>query len=217
VRSSAIFTAAIAILPLLLMLDGALSRADGLILLGSFIFYIFWLFSKKERFKKIYTDGNGVPLVKEFKVFIKDLGKLIVALVFLLLAAEGMVRSSIYFVDLFKVSLPVIGILLVGLGNALPETYFAVVAARKEENWSVLGNLMGTVIVAGTLVLGIVALFSPIKISELSLFSLARIFLLISAIFFLFIIRTGQKITKKEAIILLSIYIIFVVAEIIVS
>lgn len=216
VQASAVFTVVIAILPLILILDGTLGRGDGLILLAGFIFYLFWLFSKKERFKKIYTDGSE-PIIKEFKTFIKDLGKVILALSFLILSALGLVRSSIYFVDFFKVSVPIIGILIVGLGNALPETYLAIKAAGKEENWLVLGNLMGSVIVLATLVLGIVALLSPIKITNFSLFLIARIFLLISVIFFLVIVRTGQKISKKEALILLSIYIIFVITEILIG
>ena len=54
VQKSAIFTAVIAVLPLLLILDGKLDRVDGLVLIFSFVVYSFWLFSKKGRFKKRY-------------------------------------------------------------------------------------------------------------------------------------------------------------------
>lgn len=216
VQASAIFTTAIAILPLILLIDGKLGRGDGLILLLCFGFYIFWLFSREERFKKIYQDGDD-GVVKDFKIFIRDLAKTILALGFLFLAAEGLVKSSIYFIGAFNLSIPFIGILIVGLGNALPETYFAIVSARKGQNWSVLGNLMGAIIVPATLVLGVVCLISPIKIDNFSSFAIARIFLVISSLFFLFIVRTGQKISKKEALILLSLYIIFVFIEILIK
>jgi cation:H+ antiporter len=214
VQTSAVFTMAIAILPLLLILDGYLGRGDALILISVFIFYIFWLFSKKERFSKVYDSQDSKPVVKKFRIFIKDLGRVILGVFFLLLAAEGVVRAASFFADSLNLPLALVGILIVGLGNAIPETYFAVIAARKAQNWMILGDLMGSVIVAATLVLGIVALISPIKIVDFSTFAIARFFLIISAIFFLIFVRTDRKITKREALFLLGIYIIFVLAEI---
>jgi len=213
IQTSSIFTLVIALLPLLLILDGKLGRGDGLILILIFAFYIFWLFSKEERFKKIY-DGHPVLIVKEFKFFLRDLGKVFLGIILLLLAAEGIVRSVQFFAESLNLSLVLIGILIVGLGNALPETYFAVVSAKKGQTWMILGDLMGSVIMPATLVLGIVALICPIEILDFSPFAIARFFLIISALFFFFFVRTGQKITKKEAFFLLSLYIIFVLVEI---
>jgi cation:H+ antiporter len=216
VQTSAIFTMVIAILPLLLILDGVLGRGDGILLIFAFFFYLFWLFSKKERFSKIYNDSK-VPIVKEFKIFIKDLGRVILGLIFLLIAAEGIVRSASFFSQSLNLPLATIGILIVGLGNAIPETYFALIAARKARNWMILGDLMGSVIAAATLVLGVVALICPIEIFDFSPFAIARFFLIIAAIFFFFFVRTERKITKKEALFLLSIYIMFILVEILVK
>ena len=213
VQTSSIFTILIAILPLLLILDGKLGRGDGILLILVFFLYIFWLFSKKERFAKVY-DGEKESITKEFKIFFKSLGKIIFGIILLLLAAEGIVRSAAFFAQSLNLPLALIGILIVGLGNALPETYFAVISAKKGETWMILGNLMGSVIVPATLVLGIVALICPIEIVDFSPFAIARFFLIISALFFLFFVRTGRKITRKEALFLLLIYIAFVATEI---
>jgi len=213
VQTTSIFTIIIAVLPCLLIFDGTLGRGDGIILILVFFLYIFWLFSKKERFTMIY-DGKKIPIIKEFKAFIKDFGKVILGIILLLLAAEGIVRSASFFAESLNLSIVLIGILIVGLGNAIPETYFAIAAARKGQTWMILGNLMGAVIMPVTLVLGIVALICPIKIPDFSPFAIARLFLIISAIFFLFFVRTGRKITKKEAVFLLGIYIIFLLVEI---
>jgi cation:H+ antiporter len=212
IQNSAIFTISIAILPLLLILDGTLGRGDGIILILVFLFYIAWLFSKEERFKKVY-DGE-VSGVREFKTFFKDLGMAIFGVLILLVSAEGIVRSAAFFAESLRVPLAFIGILIVGLGTSLPEIYFSAVSARKKENWLILGNLMGSVIIVTTLVLGIVSFISPIKIIDFSPFVIARFFLIVSALFFFFFVRTGQKITKKEALFLLGIYITFVLVEI---
>jgi len=102
---------------------------------------------------------------------------------------------------------------VIGAGNCLPELYFAIISARKGQTWMILGDIMGSVIAPATLVLGVVALINPIEISDFEPFAIARIFLIVSALFFLFCVRTGQKITRKEALLLLLIYIVFVVAE----
>ena len=213
VQATSIFTIIAALLPLFLILDGKLSRIDGILLIAFFIFYLAWLFSKKERFAKIYNT-HKIPIIKEFKLFLKDFGKLILGIVLLIVSVQGIVASAQFFAKSFDISLVLIGVLITGLGSALPEIYFAVSAARKGESWMILGDLMGAVIVPATLVLGIVALIHPIEIFDLTSLAIARLFLLISAIFFLFFVRTDKKITRKEALFLLLIYLAFVVIEI---
>ncbi len=236
VQASTIFTAVAAVLPLVLILDGKLGRIDGLILLLAFTFYIVWLFSKEERFRRTYINNKRKEenkkehvateheernwktiehnILRQFRNFFKGLKKVIVALLVLLVASEGIVRSTKGFSDALGISIPVIGILIIGLGNALPETYFAVISARKKRTWLILGDLMGAIIICATFVLGIVALICPIEITNFSPFAIARIFLVISAVFFLVFVRTDRKITKKEAWFLLLIYVAFVVAEV---
>jgi len=231
VQTSALFTAVIALLPPMLILDGDLSRGDGVVLLMAFVLYALWLFSKEERFRKVYKAGsgdeNGVPSfwkflvekkesksIKHFKDFFKNLGRTLFYSMLLVLSSWGVVQSVQVFSEKISVGLPMLGILVVGLGNALPETYFAIVSARKGKTWLILGNLMGSIIVCATLVLGIVVLIHPIIDIDFSPFVIARIFLVISAVFFLVVIRTDQRITRKEALILILIYLSFVATEI---
>jgi len=213
IQTTSVFTLAAAILPLILIWDGELSRPDGGILILFFLFYLFWLFSKKERFSKIYNEGESL-ITKDFKNFVRDIIKVFFGIVFLIIAAQGIVASAQFFAQAFNFPLVMVGVLITGLGSALPEIYFAVISARKDEGWMILGNLMGAVIVPATLVLGIITLICPIKIVDFSPFVIARIFLIISTLFFFFFIKTDRHLTKKEAFILMGIYIIFILVEI---
>lgn len=217
VRSSSLFTIAIALLPLILVLDGILSRIDGVILILTFLFYIWWLFSKQERFSKIYNGSAERNPVKGLKFFLKDLGIFIVGLALLLVSAEIIVRSVAYFSKSLNSSVATVGLLVVALGNCLPETYFSILSAKAGQTWMILGNLMGSVIIPATLVLGVVALIYPIQITDFSPFAVARFFLIISSLFFLLFLRTDRKITKKEAMFLLLLYIAFVIVEILIK
>lgn len=214
VQKTSFFTIIAAILPILLILDNNLSRIDGVILISFFFFYSYWLFSKKERFSKIYEDHKDYS-IKDFKIFLKDLVKLSCGIFFVIIASYGIVNSAKFFAYEFNLSLIFIGVMITGLGNALPEVYFAVVSAKRGETWMILGNLMGAVIIPATLVLGVVALIHPIEISDFSSLAIARFFLMISAIFFFIFIKTERKITRKEAFFLLFLYISFVICEVI--
>lgn len=213
VQKTSIFTMISVILPLFLILDGDLSRIDGVLLIGFFAFYIYWLFSKEERFTKVY-DGFQKPPKKEFKFFLKDFSKLIFGLIMIIIAAQGVVMSAQFFANNFNLSLVLIGVLITGLGSSLPELYFDVISARKGETWMILGDLMGAIIMPSTLVLGLVALICPIQFFDFSSLAIARVFIIISALSFLLFVRSGRKITKKEALFLLFIYIAFLISEI---
>ena len=216
VQKSAIFTAVIAVLPLLLILDGKLDRVDGLVLIFSFVVYSFWLFSKKGRFKKRYHSRTEAENMG-FGGFLWNIGKMAVLVALLLAASQAVVVSAQFFSDQLGISLALVGILIVGLGNAFPELYFSVISARKEENWLVLGDLIGSVIICSTLVLGIIAVFFPFEIKDFSPFVTARMFLIIAALLSLLFIRSGRKITKKEGLFLLAIYILFLITEIFIT
>ena len=213
VQTSAIFTTIIAVLPLFLIFDGNLGRMDGLVLIFSFACYTWWLFSKSDRFKKVYRSKEQ-NAIAGFRGFLLSMVKVDVLLALLLLASQAVVASAQFFSDKLGISLALVGILIVGLGNCFPEMYFAVISAREGKNWLILGDVMGSVIICATLVLGIVALVVPFEIKDFSPFLIARIFLIIASLLSLLFIRTGRKITKKEGLVLLFIYVTFLIVEI---
>ena len=212
-KHNSILMAIVGLLPLLLLLDGNLSRIDGVILIMVFIFYIVWLFARKEFFSKIYKKTEDQKK-DNFFAFLKNLAYFLFLVGLLLLAAQGIIRSASFFAEFIGIPLGLVGILLVGVGTAFPEIYFSIQAGKAGQSGMILGNLMGTIVVNSTLILGLVALIYPIKIDDFSPYSLARIFLLISVLFFLFLSRTESKISKKEGFILILIYLLFLFFEI---
>jgi cation:H+ antiporter len=210
VQKSALFTAVIAILPLFLVLDGTLSRGDGAVLILAFIFYTVWVFSRSERFHKVYDGMRNLTL----KDFFSDLGIIAASLALIILASYGIVKTAVFLGSSLNMPLILIGILIVALGNALPETYFAIVSARRAQNWMVLGDLMGSIISCATVVLGTVALIHPIKVANLPSVAIARLFLIIAAGFFLLFTLSGKRITKREAVFLFAVYLIFIAIEV---
>ncbi len=216
VQKSAIFTTLIAVLPLLLILDSKLDRIDGAILIATFFLYAWWLFSKAERFKKNYRVKKDDAVIG-FKGFLWNLLKIVVLVGLLLVASQAVIVSADFFAGQLGISLALVGILIVGLGNAFPDMYFSIISARKDENWMVLGDVMGSVIICATLVLGLVAVLFPFDIPDFTPFVTARIILILAAVLSLIFIRTGRKITKKEGLALLGLYIAFLIIEVFIA
>jgi cation:H+ antiporter len=220
VQRSSLFTIGIAIVPLLLILDHELGRGDALVLILLFVAYSVWLFSKREEYTHVFHHAqepqHTEPLAR-FRTFLTSIAKIGAGIILLLISAQGVVRAVLFFAGEFQIPLPIIGILVLGLGSALPEIYFTIASARKGNSRIILGDLMGAIIVSATLVLGIVALIHPIRIDDFSPFALARFFVIVSAFFFLIFLRTDRKITRKEGVFLLMLYIAFVVSEIFVK
>lgn len=212
VQKTAVFTAIIALLPLVLIWDSSLDRMDGIILIFTFLFYTWWLFSQRGHFKKAYNGIESHHL--QFKTFVINIIVAVSLIALLLAASHAVVWSARFFSLKLNISLGLVGLLIVALGNSFPETYFSAVSARKDENWLVLGDLMGSVIVCTTLVLGIVALLFPFQIQDISLFLSARTFLIIAAAFSLLFIITNRRVSKREGLFMLFIYITFLITEI---
>jgi len=128
-------------------------------------------------------------------------------------SAQGIILSASFFAAALGIPLVVVGILIVGLGTALPETYFAIISARHGHSWMIVGNLLGATAFTASFVLGLVVLIRPIVIDDFSPYFIARIFLIISAAAFLIFIRTNERITRHEAVFLLFLYIAFIFVE----
>ncbi len=211
-RDSALITALIAILPALLMLDGTISRWDGLFSIAIFLSYIWWLFSKEKKlnFKKEKEEVS----FQDFVSLLKSFGKLVLALVVLLVSVNFVVESVVNIAKELNIPVYLIGIFGIALGNALPEGYMAIVSAKRGKKDLILGDLMGSVIIPSTLGLGIVSLIHPIVLEDYSSFLIARIVLLVSTLLFFVFMMTSREIDKKEAIVLLGLYLTFVILEI---
>src|SRR3989344_5502553 len=95
VQKTAMFTTAIAILPLLLIWDGRMDRMDGIILIFAFLFYTWWLFAEESRFRKIYRGKGNNQLSK--KGFILALLEVVVLIVLLLASSQAVVWSAQFF------------------------------------------------------------------------------------------------------------------------
>ncbi|MDP2641567.1 MAG: hypothetical protein Q8P39_03540 [Candidatus Yanofskybacteria bacterium] len=215
IQKATLFTMIAVILPLLLVADGTLGRGDAIALMLVFAAYVIWLFSKRKHFGDLVEEQEQeLTPTRSFRKFLKALVLVSAGLVMLIGAAEGIVRATSFFSLQLSIPLAYMGILVTGFVNAIPEAYFSVVAARRKQNWIVLGSILGAVMFPATFVMGTVALIHPIEITEFSAFAIGRAFLLIAALLFLIFVKTAQKISNREALLLFLLYVLFLFTQI---
>ena len=213
-QKSLLFSAFYALLPLLLMMDGRASRADGVILLVSFGFYLKELLSEKDKFKKSLSQRKKTG-AEIYKVFFKDLAYFLLAIVIMIASAELIVFSAGRLAVGLDLPLVLIGVLGIALGTSLPELSFSLRAVGMKEKEMVVGGVVGSIAVNSALVLGLTCLISPFRTFSLPLYTNSFIFTGLSVLMFLFFSKTGDRFSRKEAKALLFLYGLFVFVELI--
>jgi cation:H+ antiporter len=199
----------ITLLPLLLILDRELSRIDGVILLLVLLFYFRQLLSQEERFTKVVVNSIFKRNDDKTKLFLRNLGIFVIGVSLLLASAEGIVFSATKLAEFLDVFLVSVGIIIVALGTSLPEIIFGFKSITMGREEMILGNVIGSVVINSTFILGVVALVSPFNVITLYPYVTGIIFTTITALFFMIFSRTHEAISTKEAFFLLIIYILF--------
>lgn len=197
---------AITLIIILFIIGRSLSRIDGAILLCFFFVNSYRILRKRKEYPKRIEDGSETQ-----RKFIYLLIFLI-ALIGLFLSSNYVVKYASALAIDFNFPQIIIGIFLLSIATTLPELVFGVSAARLEHKEMGIGDQIGTIIVNSTLILGVVAIISPITTVFLP-FLISAAFMFISAFIFTTFLITGRKFETLEGISLILIYVLFVIIE----
>jgi cation:H+ antiporter len=199
-----LYLGALCMLPILLGLNGTLSRIDGIILITAGVAFMLILLKEREYFHKPFQDKDH---------YLKNVIMLALSIGAMLLSAHFIVSSSEAMALNIGIPSILIGLVLVALGTTLPEFTFSLQSVRKGHAEMAIGDLWGTVIVDACIGVGITALIAPIAVNLLVL-SVVGVFTLFAVVFSLLFMRTDNMLTKNEAMALVLFYIAFVVVQI---
>lgn len=202
--------------PMILLFDKQLSRVDGLILLTLYGFYNVWVLAERRKeMMEVEEEGMISRLLRRLnhRGTKKELAWIFLGAALLLFSADMIVRLSTKLALTIYIPIFLIGLFLVSIGTTLPELAFGVKAVKEHKPSMVFGNLLGSIVANGTLIIGLVSLVSPIKIQAFEEYLLATMaFVVMFGLFYLFI-RTKRKLERWEGAVLLGIYLVFILLE----
>lgn len=203
------------VLPMMLLMDGDLSRVDGVILLFIYGMYNYGLLNKGLRHK-----SKPSRVVKKFLENAVDkrvnrwLAWLFLGAAMLMFSADMIVKVGSALATVMGIPVFLVGLFLVAIGTSLPELSFEIRAIKKKLAGMALGDLFGSIVANSTLVLGIVSVIAPIKLHNgLNEYLLAAASFGVIFLLFWFFVRSKKKLERWEGVILLVSYGLFIMAE----
>ncbi len=196
------------LLPVFLLLDGEISHIDGIILVSAFAVYVIWLLWTGRKEKQALESMRFSKRVIRLGITVF---MLIIGVTVLFLGSELVTQSAQELSDVFGLPLFLIGV-VVAIGTCLPEMAFAVRSAESNACDIGMGNILGNVLADSMLTIGVIALINPIKVPKLASPLTAGVFVAASIVFVYFRSK-GGKISKNDAVFLISVYALFVLFQ----
>jgi len=188
--------------------DGILQSYEGVILFSFLLIFLVYLlrFQKPAVVEELQEEEEELPLYKIALFFI-------IGSVALWGGSELLINGAVGMAKFYNVSERIIGVTIVSIGTSIPELAASVIAVLKKEKAISLGNLIGSNIFNILAVLGITSMITPIKVVDTGLLTndiywmLAIAFIVLPLNF----IPVKMKLTWKEGVILLFMYILFLI------
>lgn len=177
------------------------SRADALILLLLFCFFVLYLV-------QLFVKGKKKEEVKPKYSFWIAILLLILSLVFISFSSDIIVKNAEIIATNMGISQKVITMILIVIGTSLPELFMTVTSAFKGEFDLAIGNIIGTNIFNICIVLGLPILFyGDIVLKGFGFIDILFVFL---SSFFLFLFaRTEKTLSQKEGIFMILCFILY--------
>ncbi len=192
-----------------------LGRMDGIIFLVIFAVFIFYLIksaldarksgeiSEKER--EMNEEMEEMQDLPVWKCILYIVGGAIA----IKYGGDWVVDSASVIATSFGISATLVGLTICSVGTSLPELVTSIVAARKNELDMAVGNVVGSNVFNILMVLGIAATVSPIAFLTENIIDI--VVLLVFSLITWVLCVTQKKLSKKEGILMLTLYVIYLV------
>lgn len=203
------FYLALLLFPVILGLDGHFSRIDGALLVLAGLFFFFTLSVESTMFKKKFNNLKD-------RAFIKNTALLVLSLIVLLVSANYTIKFGVGLANSLHVPSILIGLTMVSIGSCLPELFFSIRAIKNNRDDLALGDILGTVVIDATVLVGVIALISPFYFNPIIIY-LTGAAMFIAGVLTVIFISTGKVLTMKEGAYLLLFYAVYLITEIVVN
>jgi cation:H+ antiporter len=201
----------IILLPMAMLIDKKISRGEGFLLLAVFAWHVFYLLKSKDIYQqRMHHIKNEITHSGKF---ITNILYLVIGVAFLVVSALAVVESAKLIAIELYVPLALISVILIAFGTSLPELVFGMRAAIAKHEGLSLGNLFGAAVVNSTFILGITAIINPIQVENLKIILVGAGFMVFGALLANIFIASKNKLSWKEGLILIGIYVVFLVVE----
>lgn len=190
----------VSVLLFVLILDGSISRMEGIILLAVFIFYLGLMVRSAMKNRMDETPMDVMPLWKSLLFVAGGLA----AVVF---GGDMVVDNASLIAKAWGMSDTLVGLTIVAIGTSLPELVTSITASKKGDSGIALGNAVGSCLFNILFILGMASSITPINAVPELIIDTA--ILIVVTILILIVAKTGKRTNRVEGIICVTAYIIY--------
>ena len=190
----------VSVLLFVLILDGSISRMEGIILLAVFIFYLGLMVRSAMKNRMDETPMDVMPLWKSLLFVAGGLA----AVVF---GGDMVVDNASLIAKAWGMSDTLVGLTIVAIGTSLPELVTSITASKKGDSGIALGNAVGSCLFNILFILGMASSITPVNAVPELIIDTA--ILIVVTILILIVAKTGKRTNRVEGIICVTAYIIY--------
>ncbi|MBB6622278.1 calcium/sodium antiporter [Clostridium gasigenes] len=189
-----------------------ISTLNGIVLLILCIGYLLLLLLDTKKSNSLVENIESEEPQEEIKI-LTCIIKILIGVAGVVSGGEMVVNAATNIATTFGMSQKLIGLTIIAVGTSLPELVTSIIAAIKGKNDIALGNVFGSNIFNMLLILGTAASINPIPV--LPQLGIDLIFLIVVTLIlggFMFVGKKGNsKLSRKEGLILVLMYVVYII------
>lgn len=193
--------------PSIFILDKKVTNLEGVALIALYLALLVVVEIKHGIFDR---TNNQLLNIKAYSY--KEILKILLGIGIVFIASSVIVNKTIYFAGTFNVPVFYISLIVVALGTNLPEISLAIRSVLSGKKDIAMGDYLGSAS-ANTLLFGIFTLLHNGEVLTVSSFAITFVFIATAVALFYFFSSTKKFISRRNGLILLGVYILFVTFE----
>ena len=191
------------LLALFIYTGNIISRIEGIIFLIIVIAYVLFLINRSKK------ESSDMPLEKSQMSIIKIIIYMIIGLAGVIIGGDFVVDASKNIAIGFGMSETLVGLTIVSIGTSLPELITSVTAAYNKNTEIALGNAVGSSIFNILFILGVTNTITPIKTTNVM--AIDTIVMVFITILTMILAYDKKDFNRKDGIILVATFIIYMI------
>lgn len=197
--------------PALLTLDQTITNTEGFIMIALYVTLFYIVRTKSNVFRRV---GRMVEKATKHHDVKQNMAlRLIIGASLVFISSRVVVTQTIYFSETYNVSAFILSLLVLSLGANLPEIALAIRSYSSKAEDVAIGDYIGSA-AANTLLFGMFTLINNGEVVTGKSFFIPWLFIVVAMLAFFFMTRGKSDLTRKEGLMLVGLYALFIASEV---
>ncbi|OGY23718.1 MAG: hypothetical protein A2126_01375 [Candidatus Woykebacteria bacterium GWB1_45_5] len=205
-----LITLAVIAAPFLIVIDKKITNPEAILLMFFYLVTLYLVESKRGFIEKIEEVVEGFQHIGIFK----EISKLLIGVVIVFISSHFIVEKTVYFSEVFSISQFLISLTLLSIGTNVPELSIAIKSVFSGKKQVAFGDYIGSAS-ANILLLGVFSLIHNGEVLTGNRFLIPFLFVILGLGLFYIFSQSKNLLSRKEGFVLLSIYVLFLLYELV--